>query len=346
MKRMSASILTVMLLAALAVPDAVATTWHVPGDFGTIQGAIDAAGEGDEVLIAYGIYPEHDILLKYGVAVLGEEGGAYPVIDAQGAGRVLRGYDLGSSTEIARLVLTGGVATGGDPVTGGGGGIYLRGSSPTVHDCWIVDNEASYGGGVYCHEGSSPDIVDCRLQGNVSHSYGGGLYCHVLSSPDVSGTTFSGNAADVAGGAVYCVTSSSPVLERCSLVENSSGLMAVDASRPEFYLCLIAHSTGGSAMVYEAASQPWFDCCDVFGNAGGDWTGPAAAQLGVRGNIALDPQLCSSRPDLDGNWTLQSDSPCLAANNGCGETIGAWGIGCSTVGTRQATWGGVKALYR
>ena len=67
-------------------------------------------------------------------------------------------------------------------------------------------------------------------------------------------------------------------------------------------------------------------CCDIYGNAGGDWTGAIAGQLGVADNFSLDPLFCDT---ADGDYHINSASPCAPANSGCGELIGALGVACS-----------------
>lgn len=94
-----------------------------------------------------------------------------------------------------------------------------------------------------------------------------------------------------------------------------------------------------------------FTCCDVWGNAGGDWVGPIAGQYGIDGNIREDPRFCVPE---DGDFRLLEDSPC-APGTEC-DRIGAWPVGCgaSSVadgpdGAPPATtssWGELKALYR
>jgi hypothetical protein len=71
-------------------------------------------------------------------------------------------------------------------------------------------------------------------------------------------------------------------------------------------------------------------CTDIYGNAGGDWVGNLAGQLGVNGNISEDPLFCDA---ANGNLQLDFSSPCLFAE--CG-TMGAWGIGCPAEGVVEA----------
>lgn len=69
-------------------------------------------------------------------------------------------------------------------------------------------------------------------------------------------------------------------------------------------------------------------CCDLWGNASGDWTSRIADQYGVRGNISACPFFCN--PDSLELY-VAGDSPCApSANPDCG-LIGAWGVGCDHV---------------
>ena len=54
-------------------------------------------------------------------------------------------------------------------------------------------------------------------------------------------------------------------------------------------------------------------CSDGFGNAGGDWTGPIAGDLGINGNISGDPLFADS---MEGDVHLRFDSPCRDSGDG------------------------------
>lgn len=61
-------------------------------------------------------------------------------------------------------------------------------------------------------------------------------------------------------------------------------------------------------------------------------------------NFSADPMFCG-----EGNYYLQSDSPCALGNQpdgiDCG-LIGPLPVGCGPVSVETKTWGGVKAIYR
>jgi hypothetical protein len=67
-------------------------------------------------------------------------------------------------------------------------------------------------------------------------------------------------------------------------------------------------------------------CCDVYGNAGGDWVGYIADQAGINGNFSADPLFCDT---ANGDLHIFNASPCAPANNSCGVLIGALDVGCT-----------------
>jgi hypothetical protein len=105
----------------------------------------------------------------------------------------------------------------------------------------------------------------------------------------------------------------------------------------------VAFSTDGpGVLAYEGIE---LTCCDIYGNAGGDWVGSIEDQHGINGNISKDPLFCDPE---EGNFALNSDSPCVPfspPNPEC-DLIGAWPAGCGPTARRLHTWGQVKAIFR
>jgi hypothetical protein len=95
----------------------------------------------------------------------------------------------------------------------------------------------------------------------------------------------------------------------------------------------------------DVASDPALTCCDVYGNAGGDWVGCIADQYGINGNFSEDPLFCDMS---GGDLTLCANSPCLPTGNSCGVLIGAHDQGCPDCSSpvKPTSWGAIKALYR
>ncbi|MCK4513421.1 right-handed parallel beta-helix repeat-containing protein, partial [bacterium] len=208
----------------------------------------------------------------------------------------------GSSPTIRNCIITNCISTAS------AGGISCEGSSPTIENCTFADNSASYGGAILCYSGSVSDITGCTFYDNEASRRGGGIYCYG-ASPTIAGCTLSDNAGGNAGGVVACDGGSSVT------VENT--IVAFSTESPG-----VSCETGGSASL---------ECCDVYGNSGGDWVGCIASQYGAEGNISQDPLFCRGE-NPDAPYTLHSDSPCAPDHNPTCGLIGANAVGCAASG--------------
>jgi predicted outer membrane repeat protein len=257
-----------------------------------------------------------------------------------------------------------------------GSGILCYESSPVISGCILLQNQASNWGGGYCGYYSSPTIENCAFQDNSSPTdVGGGMFCAGPSSPTMVGCVFSGNSADYKGGAIalhdgcagtflnctfisnsaqygggiFCSWNSHSAIANCTFYGNSaeggSGLYCFYDSDAVVEQSIFAFSIEGNAVQLQDASAA-LACCDIYGNAGGDWVGGIEDQHGVNGNISEDPLFCDPE---NGDLTLHVHSPCAPfspPNEECG-LIGAWPVACGgpTV-VESTTWGRIKAAYR
>jgi hypothetical protein len=156
----------------------------------------------------------------------------------------------------------------------------------------------------------------------MQNAMGGGLYAY-QSAPDFEQCTFYGNTAESYG---------------VSLPGLGAGLSFI-ASPISLHACLIAFNVGGEAIyrdTVDTLSPIAISCCDIFANELGDWTGPIAEFFGQEGNISGDPLFCDT---AEGNLELRGASPCAAANNSCGVTIGTFDVGCDTGADDDASSG-------
>jgi predicted outer membrane repeat protein len=201
-----------------------------------------------------------------------------------------------------------------------GGGVGDNSETFTCKRCLFVNNVASAGAGALGCNGGTVRMEDCTMGGNQSSN--GSSIDLAACVATVTGCTIAENATAPNGAAIHCSGSQSSA----------------------FASTLIVGTTGGRALLCNGG-DPTLDCCDIFGNAGGDWIDCIESQLGQDGNISLTPQFCSPAPNEDENWSLQSDSPCAPEQSGCG-LIGAWDVGCRTTPVENRTWGGVKLLFR
>ena len=214
-----------------------------------------------------------------------------------------------------------------------GGALSSMGGPDSILDCTFSADTASYNGGAISFESAGPVIERCTFSNNISGAYGGALYfdsCRMKigHSIFISNTSVGGDA-----GALYCrrcpLGGDSALVSQCSFWGNSSGYGGGDIKSIESSLVLrgliLACSQDGVPVECDG-NLPQLECCDIYGNAGGDWVGCIADQYGIDGNFSLDPRFCDAS---GGDFYLAGDSPCLRGL--CG-TVGALGKGCFGAG--------------
>ncbi len=269
--------LVIFVVAAMFLDGgaALADTLRVPGEYATIQAAIDAAVDGDVVEIADGTYTEA------GNRNLDFDGKAITVCSASGdparciidCERRGRGFIFNSGEGPDSVVRGLTITNGSKP---GGGALRCDfNSSPTIIRCRIIRNSASNGGGgVFC-SASSPTFVDCAIDGNLTRERdGGGVCCLLESQPTFTRCTITGNTSADTGGGISCDDRSSPTLTNCIISGNSSefgGGVGCQASDPLLVNCEItgntARNAGGGLLC--VLSDPRLINCTISGNSAG-----------------------------------------------------------------------------
>lgn len=241
MKRMLVFAVLVSTLPFVASADIV----RVPSEQPTIQEGINAAGEGDTVLVAPGVYTgsSNRRLDFHGVnmTVRSEAGPESTVIDCEYENLAFwfhNGEDFSSLVEGFKiknadrydagglLCEEGACATIRDCVflrcisTAGAGVKCKSGSSAVIEGSRFTENDSRYGGAVMLSGGGSLTMRDCLINSNEAW-YGGGVRCE--SSPaSFTRVVFIGNHATDTCGAVSCVGESFS-FEDCTFIGNSSG---------------------------------------------------------------------------------------------------------------------------
>jgi len=262
----------VMLVIILGLIDiATAVDRYVPSQYPTIQAAIDAAVNGDTVVVAPGIYTgdgNRDIDFK-GKAITVRSTDpddpnivAATVIDCQGSSSdPHRGFYFHSG-EGANSVVSGFTITNGyaprdvrwvSTMVWAGGAILCDGASPTISYCTIVNNWSGWsGGGIFCRD-SSLTITRCAVIDNTADLYGGGIFCY-RGNPTIIYNTISGNSAkELSGGGIYCHYDTIPTIRHCVVTGNSAG----------------GHGGG----VYYRGGNPTISHCTIASNSADNYTG-------------------------------------------------------------------------
>lgn len=169
---------------------------NVPADYDTIQLAIDAAFDGDEVIVAPGTYNEVVDFKGKAIHLRSSDGPDVTTIDATGLDNsaVLAITGEGSDTILEGFTITGGTGHEISTFTFVGGGMTIKQTSPTVIDCVFTENSAQWGGGMYVIYDSQPSITDCVFADNTAWKLGGGIWVSQTNADvEIQSTFFCGN---------------------------------------------------------------------------------------------------------------------------------------------------------
>ena len=246
---------TIVLAGASILTGSVhADIIDVPGDHPTISAAIEAAQEGDEILVGPGVWYENLYVNKQ-ITITGAGQGS-TIID----GSQPQLYDFGSC-----LLVSGFYSKSNEPfriqslsLRGGsgaaiygvirGGGIYSEFASVELNEVTIencsVERESKYDsmgwGGAICNYGGEYVINDSVIRGNSSFSHGGAIYSYGWI--ELNDTLVTNNTSDFVGGGVYTHLSGSEAsFMRTSICGNQSryggGLASEDAGTLRFEDC-------------------------------------------------------------------------------------------------------------
>jgi hypothetical protein len=165
-----------VLVAAWPLLDscAGATDLFVPGQYATIQAAIDAAGPMDTVILTSGTYHEAPVVSGKRVHIVGFDGAALTTIDAAGlnapALTLSSSGDLSFPSRIEGLTLRNGTG-----LNGNGGGVHASSSAFTMIGCMLTENVApNVGGGASLEAGCAATFSSCNFFTNTAH-FGGGV---------------------------------------------------------------------------------------------------------------------------------------------------------------------------
>jgi len=275
--------------------DPACTIIHVPADQPTIQAAIDAAGQGNRVLVAPGIYGENLFLQGKALILQSQAGPQWTVIDGNRTGRGVTIFYFGTEG----IIIDGFTIRNG--LAENGGGIFCATPSPSslakIKNCRIAGNFATNGGGIYCELGSELTVTDCLIMWNGA-GWGGGVYCAGGSSPEIEACTIRGNFAVISGGGLYGL-SSSPTIVNCTVTGNiacfGGGGLYSDLSSPEITHCTISGNTGyfcGGGILC-SSSDPVITNVILWGND---------AFIGAGEICLLSGTLVVTYSDVQGGW--------------------------------------------
>lgn len=336
-------VVLVLAVAAFIVCASLhATTIHVPTDQPTIQAGINAAVNGDTVLVAPGTYAgegNRDLDLQGKTVLLrSESGAAAAIIDCGGSAVEPHRAFYFHSGEDSTAVVEGFTITNANDTAGA---VYCVGAGVKLSHCIITGNDCN---GVRQVAGGLTWLVidNCVISGNsgdgvyatrffairystLAHNSGRGLWGeNPAAEANVAFTIFANNT--LAGMAGESFAGYMASVRNCTFVGNYDGLACIldlpyasdIAYPPTVENCIMAfnrhygYASGGYV-------QPKVTCSDAYGNGYKDWPGDSL------GNFTLNPLFCDTAA---GDFRLMDASPCAPTHNTCNVLIGALEVGC------------------
>ncbi len=265
---------------------------HVPADFPTIQGAINASVDADEIIVAPGVYHEAISLVGKAITLRSAQGPHVTIIDATGLDNsVVRCVsEEGPDTIVDGFTLTGGTGSKFGADEPSGGGMICAETAPTVKNCYFVDNSGQFGGGIY-NWGGAATIINCTFRNNSANT-GGGVGNSSSGPVPIINCLFVENS----GTAVVDFLGGGPaLLTNCTIVANSGGGSAggVFSFGAQLYNCVV---WGNTPYQIEGFGKVVAD----YSNIQGGWPGEF--------NFDIDPNF--AHPD-DGDYRIVSPSSCI-----------------------------------
>lgn len=200
------------------------TVIHVPANQPTIQAGINAASNGDTVLVASGTYMENINFYGKAITVKSSSGASLTIIDGDQNGAVV----TFANGETNASILQGFTVQNGYYVSGigEGGGISVEGSSPTIINNRVVNNKACEGNGIGVGFGS-PIIKSNVIANNSNAGCGGiggaGIGLRGASSAQIIGNTISNNSADSYGGGIALWSANAVLIKNNVIIGNIAG---------------------------------------------------------------------------------------------------------------------------
>ncbi len=280
--------------------------------FATIQRAVDAAAEGDEIWVLAGTYVLNEtVRVNKAVSLYGGFNGSETELEQRDWHNNITTVD--GNNDVLCFSVSADSRIDGFTIRNGydfyyGGGIRNIRSSPTIaNSTFYMNRGGRYGGAIYNDSAASPTIINCTFYGNSADYYYGGAIYNYRSSPAIINSTFHKNTARLSGGAIANFFGSSPTITNTTFYDNSAGgsgggIWNFSSSNPIITNTIFLGNTAPDGPEVYNGSLSYADV--AYSNVPGGYLGA--------GNIDADPQFVD--PD-NGDFHLVERSPAIDAGD-------------------------------
>ena len=311
-----------LLLGSYAFAEVI----NVPADQATIQQGINAAANGDTVLVQPGTYVENinyngkSIVL--GSLFLTTGNPAYiteTVIDGNNIASVVTIENVtGTITSLCGFTIINGY---NQEPSYGGGGIFCYNSDVTLKNLLVSNNYAeSWGGGILIDEFSNATIEDVILENNYA-LLGGGIVI-MESEAFLTNIKVLNNSVWGEGGGILTVYATYVIIENSQILDNSAGMGGggVYISDTEFLIM-------NNVLISDNYAEGWAGGLAIYSDDGDDIrvnnsviTGNSCGEGSAGGGIIV-----SSCSPIFTNVTI-SENSCAIGGGACWVQVAMFGI--------------------
>ncbi len=315
----------VFLCIILEIGAVDASVLKVPGEYPSIQDAINRANSGDTIMVSSGNYtlffkniviPEKIVLNIKSVdgpvnTVIVGRGDAPAITIGEDSKVVIDGFTITMQGDLENGVM--------------GGAIFCAaGSAPVIRHNIIVGNRATFGAGVYCDTQSMPQIIENLFLSNKAKVSGGAIFTDHARGV-ISRNRFHLNRAGNSGGAIGCNRGSSKITNNIFWKNEAVFGGAISCDRAASIIdnnTMVANKAhAGGAILVEKGSVRLTNLIFWENSKGGlelRANGPAerpsysdlqeSIYKGINGNISVDPMFVDQAL---GDFHLKPNSPCI-----------------------------------
>jgi hypothetical protein len=274
--------LVVSVLSGMALAD----TWTVDddgkADFNNIQAAVDAASDGDEIIVAPGTYTSNGstVVSVQDKSLWLHSSGGYSVtkIDGEGQNMCLSLSNSDSTIEGFKFKNGYGAFVGGMYINESdatvnnclfdnnygaiiAGGLVASASNVVISNTDFYDSTSNFTGGVAI--GGNCSLSNCVISGNTGNLYAGGITV-LEGNVSMDQCTVEWNGGTIAGGIWIDGNATHLNLTDCNVWGNTSdneenkGILVTDSARVQMYGANVVDNTyvedSGSVAAFQAGS--------------------------------------------------------------------------------------------